>query len=329
MLWAAGSAARCAAAGPYFAQQLPYSLRKLPVTEKPGGRPGTVPPRLVAGALLAVLSLRILLGWGTVQSSQWALANSLLQAAAMLTLGACLWWVAKRQVGVPGASVALGLFVSAPWTAPYNSAAPGALGLFGMVYTGVGVAHALQGPRRKWPPRIALMAALTAFTAAASPAACAAGLLLASLAMVYLAQGRRRLLPPIVAVWIAAAVLTMALIRLIPGAGPGTGALPAIRAGDLVNAWHGAGLAIAMAAALALWGRSRRTRYFGNSAPLLAALLLASIAIFAGPRCLLWALPFALLFTAGCFSDGWEARRGHLWAVGYGLLCAWQFFASF
>ena len=30
-------------------------------------------------------------------------------------------------------------------------------GLYGLVYTAIGVAHAMQGPRRKWRPRIVLL----------------------------------------------------------------------------------------------------------------------------------------------------------------------------
>ncbi len=243
----------------------------------------------------------------------------------MLLLGACLWWVAHRQTGLPGASAALGLFISTPLVGYQGPAALGALGLFGMVYTSVGVAHALQGPRRKWVPRLTLMAALTAFTAAFSPVACAAGLLLALLAMLYLAEGRRRLLPTIFAGWAVTATLTIALVRFIAYTAR---TQPSPEHAPLIVS-HQAGLTVAVLAALAFWCGSRRARYFGNSAPLLAALLLSALSALAGPACFVWALPFALVFTAGCCADSWNTRSGHLWAAGYFLACAWQFFASF
>ncbi len=283
------------------------------------GRASPMPPRLVAGALLGLLLFRFLTRSAGGEFAAW------LEAGAMLVLGACLWWVAKRQVGIPGASAALGLFVSAPMVTPHDPAVFGALGLFGMVYTGVGVAHALQGPRHKWAPRIALMAALTAFTAVFSPVACAAGLLLAATAMLYLAEGRRSLLPAIVALWVVTAALTTVSLHLVTGA-PWT--LNARR--DLsVDAWHQAGLAVALLAALAFWAKARPTRYFGNSAPLLAALLLSALSVVIGAQCVLWALPFALLFAAGCFADAWDTRAGHVWAAGALLVCIWQFCASF
>ena len=40
-------------------------------------------------------------------------------------------------------------------------------GLYGLVYTAMGVAHAMQGPRSKWRPRIALMTLALGLTAAA------------------------------------------------------------------------------------------------------------------------------------------------------------------
>ena len=40
-------------------------------------------------------------------------------------------------------------------------------GLYGLVYTAIGVAHAMQGPRRKWRPRIVLLTLALGLTAAA------------------------------------------------------------------------------------------------------------------------------------------------------------------
>ena len=46
-----------------------------------------------------------------------------------------------------------------------------ALGVYGGVYTCIGVAHAMQGPRRKWRPRLVLLTAAFGMAAAAHIAA--------------------------------------------------------------------------------------------------------------------------------------------------------------
>ncbi|MEO6965814.1 MAG: hypothetical protein ABI076_07945, partial [Acidobacteriaceae bacterium] len=82
------------------------------------------------------------------------------------------------------------------------------------------------------------------------------------------------------------------------------------------GAWHmfaalpQAGITIAAAAALALYSLHRRSRYFGNTTPLIVAVLLLSLettGIRAEPW--LWALPFVLTFTGGVFADVLESRH--------------------
>ncbi len=245
--------------------------------------------------------------------------------AAALTLGGCLWWVAKRQGGAGGASVALALYVCTPLVLRPGAAALGALGLFAMLYTGVGVAHTLQGPRRKWLPRIGLMAGLTSFTAALAPTACAAGLLLAAAAALYLAEGKRGILPILFAFWtgLAAAVWIATHDLLAP-------LLAAPQSQDLAGSvWRYAGLIAALLTACALWCFARRTRYFGNTAPFVAALFLLALTHFAGQQAVAWALPFALLFAAGCFADALDFGPRRLWSAGFALLAGVQLIASF
>ena len=167
------------------------------------------------------------------------------------------------------------------------------------------------------------MAALTAFTAAVAPVACATGLLLALLATCYLAEGRRRLLPLLFGAWIVAAALAwfvsenaVHLPELLD-----SGPLP-------LSMRRHAGVGVAFLLALVIWAGAHRSRYFGNTSPLLAALLLAAMARLAGDQAYLWALPFALLFTAGCLADALELRSRHEWAFAFVLLAAWQLVAS-
>src|SRR5260370_747335 len=64
-------------------------------------------------------------------------------------------------------------------------------GLYGLVYTAMGVGHAMQGPRRKWRPRIVLLTAALGLTAAAHLLAALIGFAAALVLMLYLAEWRR------------------------------------------------------------------------------------------------------------------------------------------
>ena len=113
--------------------------------------------------------------------------------------GRSLWWVTRRLFGNPGGYVALGFFcVSPPVIRAATSPSPEiltALGFFAAIYTAIGVAHALQGPRRKWRPRILLLAAGFALVAASHSAAILIALPLAIILMLYLAERRRTTVP--------------------------------------------------------------------------------------------------------------------------------------
>ncbi len=281
-----------------------------------------LPPRLIAGTLLCVLAARF--APMLVHARQpLALLSPLLWMVAALALGGCLWWVAKRQIGVGGGLLALGFYVTSPLALSGKAASGAALGVFAMLYTGVGVAHALQGPRRKWPPRIALMAALCVFTSAVQPLACAAALALALGAMLYLAEERRPALPALFLLWTAAAALPWLLLRMLErffGLTLVLGQREAVHPELVPNL----GLLGAFCAALALWAVSRRSRYFGNTAPLLASVLLAALALIAGTQATLWLVPLVLLFVAGVLADGLELRSNKIWKLVVWLTLAAQ-----
>jgi hypothetical protein len=74
-----------------------------------------------------------------------------------------------------------------------------------------------------------------------------------------------------------------------------------------------AGITVASAGAVALFLGLRRSRYFGNSVPLICALILVSLTKTGVPGSpWLWALPFLLTFVGGVFSDAYESPRGRL-----------------
>ena len=84
-----------------------------------------------------------------------------------------------------------------------------------------------------------------------------------------------------------------------------------------------AGLTIAAAGALGLYLAMRRSRYFGNTAPLIVTVLLILLVTPGVPsKPTLWAVPFLLAFVGGVFADVLETgyRRWFLWITGALLL---------
>jgi hypothetical protein len=76
-----------------------------------------------------------------------------------------------------------------------------------------------------------------------------------------------------------------------------------------------AGITLATGSSLLLYLFLRRSRYFGNTTPLLCALILMILittGVSSSPW--LWALPFLLTFIGGVFADAFESPRGK-WAI--------------
>ncbi len=257
--------------------------------------------------------------------------------AAGCLLGGSLWWVSRRLYGNLGGYAALAFYCfSLPVLralARSDAELVAALGVYGGVYTAIGVAHAMQGPAARWRPRILLLTAAFAVAAAAQMAALAAAVAVGLVAMLWLAEGRRSQALPVVLLAVAAA---LAVVFAGCGFSPGVFAellrpaiaLPLI---SLAPAWRlftspaNAGMALAVAAALAFYLAVPRSRYFGNTAPLLAAagLLLLVRPGVAGDS-VLWALPFLLTFVGGVFADACESRQGRLALGAAGLLVLLQ-----
>ena len=131
--------------------------------------------------------------------------------AAGCVLGAGLWWVTRRLFGNFGGYTALALYCfSPPILKACVSPSPeilAALGVYGAVYTCIGVAHAMQGPRRKWRPRILLLTAVFGVAAAAHIAALPLAALLGLILMLWVAEGRRSQVLPIVLIASAGALV--------------------------------------------------------------------------------------------------------------------------
>jgi len=257
--------------------------------------------------------------------------------AAGCLLGGGLWWVTRRLYGNLGGYMALALYCFSPAVlraciAP-NAEVLAALGVYGGVYTCIGVAHAMQGPKRKWRPRIVLLTAAFGLAAAAHIAALPVVALIGLVAMLWVAEGRRSQVLPVVLVAVAGAmVVVFACYGFSPDAfsyvfRSAAGFLwvsldPARR---FFSALPNAGITVAIGAAVVLFLGLRKSRYFGNTAPLLCALVLMALVMTGVPGSpWLWALPFLLTFVGGIFADACDGPRGRLAACAAGAIVLLQ-----
>jgi hypothetical protein len=245
--------------------------------------------------------------------------------AAGCLLGGGLWWVTRRLYGNLGGYTALALYCFSPavlraCVAP-NAEVLAALGVYGGVYTCIGVAHAMQGPRRKWRPRIVLLTVAFGLAAAAHIAALPVVALMGLAAMLWVAEGRRSQVLPVVLMAVAGAmVVVFACYGFLPDAfsylfRSAAGLLwvsldPARR---FFSALPNAGITVATGAAVVLFLGLRKSWYFGNIAPLICTLVLMVLVMTGVPGSpWLWALPFLLTFIGGIFADAYDGPRGRL-----------------
>ena len=260
-----------------------------------------------------------------------------------LWLGGGLWWVARRLFGNEGGFFALGLYCFCPEVvrmavAPNNDVLA-MWGLYGLIYTAIGVAHAIQGPRRRWRPRIALLTIAIGFTAAAHLLAAIFGFLAALLFMLYLVERRRSY---VFQVLLVSAVGALAILFAFYGFRPAafsyvfTGgaarfwfSLAGVRSFVVARGFAGSlanfPILIAFAVSGLLYCAVRRSRYFGNTTPLLVLLALAPLVTtqtVSAPW--LWALPFFFTFIGGVFADALETRYRKLFLVLTGAILAAQ-----
>jgi hypothetical protein len=240
-------------------------------------------------------------------------------------LGGCIWWVTRRLYGNLGGYTALALYCFSPAVLKAcvgpNPEVLAALGVYGGVYTSIGVAHAMQGPRSKWRPRIVLLTCIFGLAAAAHIVALPVAALLGLAAMLWVAEGRRsQTLPIVLAAAVGALVLVLACYGFSADAysyvfRSAAGFLwfstdPARR---FVSALANGGVTVACGAALVLYLAVRRSRYFGNTAPLFCFLALIVLVMTGSPGSpWLWSLPFLLTFVGGVFADAYEGPRRRL-----------------
>jgi hypothetical protein len=271
---------------------------------------------------------------GTLHGSTWEARHELFSVKYLLHLpfiffaiwlGGGLWWVARRLYGNEGGFFALGLYCFCPAVVRYavtpNNDVLAMWGFYGLVYAAMGVAHAMQGPRRKWKPRIVLLTIALGLTAAAHLLPAMIGFVMAMVWMMYLAERRRSYVMQIL-VFTAVGALTILFaffaFRPEPFSYVFTGggarfwfALDGITHFffDMANG----PITVATVVALFLYVAVRRCRYFGNTAPLVMVLLLFPLVTTQTvSRPWLWALPFLFTFVGGVFADAMETRHRRL-----------------
>jgi hypothetical protein len=270
-------------------------------------------------------------GQGSAGLSTWELRHQMTHVLLLLrlpflaagcVLGGGLWWVTRRLYGNLGGYVALALYCfSPPVLKACLSPSPeilAALGIYGGIYTCIGVAHAMQGPRRKWRPRIILLTVVLGIAAAAHIVALPVAALLGLILMLWIAEGRRSQILPVVLFASAGALfLLFACYGFSPDAfsyvfrsGAGFLSVSLEPLQRFFTMPPVAGIIVAAGAAVLLYFGIGRSRYFGNTAPLICFVLLVLFetkGVSAAPW--LWALPFLLTFIGGVFADAFESER--------------------
>ncbi len=299
-------------------------------------------------------------GPGNTELSVWELRHQMTHVLLLLrlpflacgcVLGAGLWWVTRRLYGNNGGYIALALYCFSPpilkaCVSP-NPDIFAALGVYGGIYTCIGVAHAMQGPRRKpgspatglrrwggkWRPRIVLLTLVFGIAAAAHIAALPVAAGLGFVLMMWIAEGRRsQILPVVLLASAGALLLVFACYGFSPDAfsylfrsASGVLSFSLMPVQRFFSTASNDGTIVASAASVLLYFGVRRSRYFGNTAPLLcflALVVLVTTGVQSSP--LLWSLPFLLTFVGGVFADGFESQRGKIFRVAAASLVALQ-----
>lgn len=306
------------------------TLRRIPLTAEPVASP-LIPLLSVAGVALHLPHDPLQLDQFWLDQHRWFIRMPFLLAG--LCLGFSLWYVARRLYGTAGGNIALGLFVFSPGMVASSSLAGpqifAAWGAFGLIFTAIATAHTLYAPREvilwNWK-RIALLGISIAFAAGAQWPLI--WLLVPAAAFMLWAVPHRRAAAMLIlsaAVGVALVLLDLfyladlgSLFRGLVHAGLAGWMLqplePRLLGRLLANFFLDASPAalVAFGFAIVAWCVSRRSRFFGNTAPLIVFLFLLAISLFfpqSGAGAMLFAtLPFLTLFIAGVFSDLVEGR---------------------
>jgi len=325
--------------------------------------PGTLPMEVAVDAgnfdmehspLLSLVTAAPLLAWpGTLNTPEpyWRWLPRIPFLAFGVFLGASLWYVARRLCGNTGGYLALTLYcfspvmlqASAVWhTEPEILAAWGS---FGAIFTAIAVAHTLYAPREVvlWNWRRIVLLGISLAISVGSQFSMIVVVPIALAFLLYLAPIRRT---AAFIIWIAASLVAVLLLfatyffhphvffegmrhASFWGATWRSFTVPAVyRQVGLQILRACPALVLLLPVACATYFAWPRTRYFGNTAPLLVALLFLGSGIahphVAGAGFLLASIPFLFIFVSGILADLMETKHRALVTA-----CAWAFIGAY
>jgi hypothetical protein len=265
-------------------------------------------------------------------------------------LGASLWYVARRLSGNAGGYIAIALYSFSPAmivnvAGAQNMGEMGAVwGAFGTIFTAIAVAHTLYAPREVvlWNWRRILLLGLSLALATGNQFSLGVLVLVILPVMFWVTPVRPR---AVLAVWSAAIAVALALLFGAYFFEPGLfwqgmlhakwisfepaafGSSVSYRSVVQTILASSPPLMIALPVALIAYLAWKRTRYFGNAAPLLIGALLLVMGLaapnFPGQGFHLAMLVFFFVFVGGVFADLLETPQGLLVMAGLcGLLGA-------
>jgi len=280
--------------------------------------------------------------WGWLAHAPYLLFGAL--------LGASLWYVARRLYGNAGGYTALSLYCFSPgiirstsvwFTQPEIGAA---WGTFGTIFTAIAVAHTLYAPREVvlWNWRRILLLGVSIALAIGSQFSLLVIIPMALALMYYVAPTRRL---AAMVIWASASGIGLLLLFASYAFHPSVFVQSLHQANFFGGTWRsflmpGAygqlvsqlaqsspALVAAVPAAMVTYLAWPRARYFGNTAPLLVALIFLVLAMatphYPGLGFNLIAVPFLFVFVAGITADLLETpQRSLVLSCILGLLVA-------
>jgi hypothetical protein len=304
--------------------------------------------------LISLVTAAPLLTWpqsSLASGSHWRWLPRIPFLAFGVFLGASLWYVARRLCGNTGGFLALTLYCFSPamlqatavWHAEPEILA--AWGSFGAIFTAIAVAHTLYAPREVvlWNWRRIVLLGISLAISVGSQFSMIVVVPIALAFLLYLAPIRRG---SAFTIWIAACVVALFLLFaayffqpqiFFEGMRHASFWGATWRSFTVLTVYRQVALqilracpafAILIPAAIATYVAWPRTRYFGNTAPLLVGLLFIALGMahprVAGAGFLLASVPFLFIFVSGVLADLMETPyRSLVTACVWGLVGAY------
>jgi hypothetical protein len=304
--------------------------------------------------LLSLVTAAPLLAWPQsllTTESHWRWLPRIPFLAFGVFLGASLWYVSRRLCGNTGGFLALTLYCFSPamlqatavWHAEPEILA--AWGSFGAIFTAIALAHTLYAPREVvlWNWRRIVLLGISLAISVGSQFSMIVVVPIAFAFLLYLAPIRRG---AAVIIWIAACLVALLVLFATYFFHPRTFLEGMQHASFWGATWRSftvlavyrqvalqilracPAFALLIPAASATYLAWPRTRYFGNTAPLLVGLLFLALGMahprVAGAGFLLASVPFLFIFVSGVLADLMETPfRSLVTACVWGLVGAY------